>query len=176
MNNNILFIKKLAYSAMFLSIALVLPFLTGQLQQFGNMLCPMHLPVLLCGFVCGAFWGGAVGFAAPLLRMMIFHMPTAENAIPMAFELLAYGLLAGLFYKIFPKKTPYIYLSLILSMVSGRVVWGALKFIVAGINETTFPFSAFWAGAVANALPGIILQIILVPVIFLALKRAKLTL
>mgnify|MGYP001045338803 CR=1 FL=1 len=80
-------IRKLTYSALYLAIALVLPFLTGQIPEIGSMLCPMHIPALLCGFVCGWPWGLAVGFVSPLLRSLLFGMPTAYTAVAMAFEL-----------------------------------------------------------------------------------------
>jgi len=77
-------IRKLTYSALYLAIALVLPFLTGQIPEIGSMLCPMHIPALLCGFVCGWPWGLAVGFVSPLLRSLLFGMPTAYTAAAMA--------------------------------------------------------------------------------------------
>ena len=88
-------IRKLTYSALYLAIALVLPFLTGQIPEIGSMLCPMHIPALLCGFVCGWPWGLAVGFVSPLLRSLLFGMPTAYTAVAMAFELAAYGAVAA---------------------------------------------------------------------------------
>lgn len=63
-------VRKLTYSALFLALAMVLPFLTGQIPEIGSMLCPMHIPALLCGFMCGWPWGLAVGFISPLLRSM----------------------------------------------------------------------------------------------------------
>ena len=96
---------------MFIAIAMLLPSITMHIKEIGKALCPMHLPVILCGFVCGPVCGAAVGFVSPLLRMFIFHMPLPVDAITMAFELLAYGLFAGLFYKIFPKKIPFVYVS-----------------------------------------------------------------
>ena len=85
-------VKKLVYSAMCLALCLVLPFLTGQIPEVGAMLLPMHLPVLLCGFLCGGGWGALVGFTAPMLRHLIFSMPPMPGCISMAFELAAYGL------------------------------------------------------------------------------------
>ena len=80
-----------------LALALVLPFLTGQLPQIGNMLCPMHLPVLLCGFLLGWPWGLAVGVTAPLLRSALFGMPPLYPvALAMCLELGCYGLVIGL--------------------------------------------------------------------------------
>ena len=68
-------VQNLALSAMFMAIGLVLPFLTGQIPQIGSMLLPMHLPVLLCGLICGWQYGGLVGFVLPLLRYLLFGMP-----------------------------------------------------------------------------------------------------
>ena len=92
----------------------------------------------------------------------------------MAFELLTYGLVAGLLYKALPKKTINIYVSLIISMIAGRVVWGVVRLIIAGVVNTPFTWQMFIGGAVLEAIPGIILHIILIPVIVLALKKAKL--
>lgn len=93
-------VRQLVLAALFLALAFVLPLLTGQVPKVGNMLCPMHFPVLLCGFVLGGPWGLAVGFAAPLLRSVLFGMPPMfPVAISMAFELAAYGLVSGLLWR-----------------------------------------------------------------------------
>ena len=167
-------IVKLTYSALCLALGLALPFLTGQIPEIGNMLCPMHFPVILCGFLCGFPWGMAVGFVTPLLRSVIFGMPPMMAAIPMAFELLTYGLIAGILYKLIGNKVLGTYLSLISAMIGGRIVWGAAQLVITGLNGTSFPFSAFIAGAVLNAIPGIIAQIVLIPLIVFALERANL--
>ena len=170
-------IKKLVYSAICLALALVLPFLTAQIPQIGQMLCPMHIPVLLCGFLCGWPWGLAVGFIAPLLRSFTLGMPPLfPTATAMAFELAAYGALAGILYAKLPKKPLYTYVALLLAMLGGRVVWGLVMFALTGISDTTFSLSAFVMGAFANAIPGIVLHIVLIPVIVLALRKARLTL
>ena len=164
----------LALAAMFLALAYVMPFLTGQVPQIGNMLCPMHVPVLLCGFICGAPWGLIVGVTAPLLRSLTLGMPPLfPTALAMAFELAAYGFVSGLLYRVFPKKKVYIYCSLIAAMVIGRLVWGAVQFVCMGLDASKFGFSAFWAGAVVNALPGIVLQIVLIPVIVMLIEKFK---
>ena len=170
-------IRKLTFSALYLAIAIVLPFLTGQIPEIGAMLCPMHIPVLLCGFVCGWQWGLAVGFIAPLLRSVMFGMPPMfPIGVAMAFELAAYGAVSGILYKLLPKKNVYIYVSLIGAMVLGRVVWGAVRFAIAGLTASEFPFSAFIAGAITTAIPGIILHIVLIPLLVMVHKKAKLVL
>ena len=171
-------VLRLTYSALYLAIALVLPFLTGQIPQIGSMLCPMHIPALLCGFVCGWPWGLAVGFIAPLLRMVMFGMPPFYVAIAMAFELLTYGLVSGIMYrKVFKKQTVgTLYGSLLTAMVAGRIVWGIVKVILSGIaaDAGAFTFAAFISGALLNATPGIVVQLILVPAVVVALQKAKL--
>ena len=159
-------IRKLTYSALYLAIALVLPFLTGQIPEIGSMLCPMHIPALLCGFVCGWPWGLAVGFVSPLLRALLFGMPTAYTAVAMAFELAAYGAVSGILYRIFPRRNWSVYVTLIAAMIVGRLVWGGVQ----------FDRSLFLAGAVTNALPGILVQIILIPILVITMEKAKLTL
>ncbi|MBR6573443.1 MAG: ECF transporter S component [Clostridia bacterium] len=163
--------KKLVYSAMCLALCLVLPFLTGQIPQVGSMLLPMHIPVLLCGFLCGGGWGAAVGFTAPLLRHVLFSMPPAPGCYSMAFELAVYGLVVGLLYKRLGKGMKSIYISLICAMVAGRVVWGVTQVAILGLGS--FPFSAFVAGAVTSAIPGILLQLVLIPLLVGALDKAK---
>lgn len=164
----------LAFSAMFLALAYVLPFLTGQVPQIGKMLCPMHIPVILCGFMCGAPWGLIVGFAAPLIRSLTLGMPVLfPSAVSMAFELAAYGLISGIMYRVLPKKKIYIYCSLLIAMVAGRLVWGAVQFVCMGLDPSEFGFAAFWAGAVTNAIPGIIIQIVIIPLAVMLIEKTK---
>jgi len=162
---------------MFLALALLLPFLTGQIPQIGNALSPMHIPVLLCGFVCGWPYGLVTGFIAPLLRYALFGMPIIfPTGLSMAFELAVYGLATGLLYNILPKKTPYIYVTLIISMLAGRLVGGIAKFALLSLFTSDIPFglTIFWTDYFVKSVPGIILHILLIPVIVIALRKAKL--
>ena len=170
-------VRKLTYSALFLAVAMVLPFITGQIPEIGSMLCPMHIPALLCGFMCGWPWGLAVGFIAPLLRSVIFGMPALfPSAVAMAFELAVYGGMAGLLYHLLPRKNRITYLILIISMIAGRIVWGVVRVILAGLSGSSFTWALFLAGAFTNAIPGIILQLVLIPVLVIAMNRAGLSL
>ena len=171
---------RLIVSACFLAIALVLPLLTGQIKQIGNMLCPMHLPVLMCGYLCGPVWGFVVGLCAPLLRFVIFGMPLImPSGLGMAAELATYGLTVGLLrYWLRPVAAKgragvvlSCYISLVTAMVTGRLVWGLARYLLSGLSGSAFPLSAFWAGAVLNAIPGIVLQLILFPLAVPALSR-----
>ena len=165
-------INRLVYASLFLALALVLPFLTGQIPQIGAMLTPMHFPVLLCGFLCGWQWGIAVGFAAPLLRSVLFGMPVMyPMAVCMALELATYAAVAGMLYRVFPKKRRFLYVSLIISMILGRLVWGLARFLCAGLDISTFGLSAFWTGAVAMSGPGILLQLLIVPVLVIVSEK-----
>lgn len=166
---------KMILAALFLAIAYILPFFTGQIPEIGAMLCPLHIPVILCGFVCGGPWGLAVGFIAPLFRSFILGMPPLfPTAVCMAFELATYGIVAGIMYRKLPKKKSSIYIALITAMIIGRIVWGIAMWICLGISGGEFTLALFMAGAFANAIPGIIVQIILIPTLVMVLEKQKL--
>jgi thiamine transporter ThiT len=171
------YVYQLSLSALFLALALVLPFLTGQLPQLGSALLPMHLPVLLCGFLCGWPWGLAVGFISPLLRTLLFGMPPVmPTAVAMAFELAAYGAFSGLLYSRLTAKEPAkTYIALVIAMLAGRAVWGMVSFVLYSLFlSKAFTAAMFVASAFVTAWPGILVQLVLVPTIILALKKAKL--
>ncbi len=161
-------------AAMFLALGIVMPFITGQIPEVGSMLLPMHLPVLVCGYVCGWKYGMAVGFIVPLLRSVMFGMPPLlPTGLCMAFELAAYGACVGILYGRLPKSMGSIYVSLIGAMIVGRLVWGVVAMAVYGVMGNAFSMQMFIGGALLNAIPGIVMQIVLIPVIIVALKRAR---
>ncbi len=164
--------RNMVIAALCLALCLVLPFLTAQMPQFGSMLCPMHFPVLICGFICGPVYGAVVGFVAPLLRYVLFGMPPVlPTGIAMCFELAAYGAVSGILYRFLPKKKAYVYVSLIAAMLAGRVCWGIVRVILTGAGKYAFTWQAFMAGAFLNAIPGIVLQIIIVPLVVFAVEK-----
>ena len=170
-------VRKLTYAALYLAIAMVLPLVTGQIPEIGAMLSPMHIPALLCGFMCGWPWGLAVGLIAPPLRSVLFGMPAMfPQAVAMSFELAVYGAAAGLLYRLLPKKKWTVYAALIASMIAGRVVWGIARAVLAGLSGNDFTLAMFIAGAVTNAIPGIVMHLVLIPVLVIAMDRAGLTL
>ena len=166
--------RNLVLSAFFMALGIVLPFLTGQIPQIGKMLLPMHIPVLLCGFVCGWQYGLAVGFITPLFRGVMFGMPALmPSGAGMAVELAVYGLVTGILYAKLPKKIPYVYVSLFGAMIAGRIAWGIVSIALYGFMGNQFSVELFMGGAFLNAVPGIILQIVLIPAIIIALKKAR---
>ena len=169
-------IKKITLTAMFMAIGLVLPFFTGQIPQVGNMMLPMHLPVLLCGLICGWQYGGILGFILPCLRFVLFGMPPLfPIGISMEFELSVYGSVIGLlFQKCRVKSIGTLYGSLILAMLSGRIIWGIVRFIIGGVTQSAFTWQLFMAGAFMNAIPGIILQLFVIPSVMLILNKVGL--
>ena len=168
-------VRKLVLSAMFLALGLVLPFLTGQLPELGSILLPMHIPVLLCGMIVGGPWGLVVGLICPLLRSFLFSMPPLyPTALSMSFELATYGLVSGVLYRRLRQKgATGIYTSLIAAMLLGRVVWGISRWIMMAFG-TKFSVALFLAGGFTGAIPGIILQLILIPAVLLGLRKAGL--
>ncbi len=167
--------NKTVTASLFLAVGMVLPLITGQLKEIGDSLLPMHLAVLLCGFLCGGKYGVLVGLVLPFLRTLVFGMPPLyPNCIYMSLELGSYGLFSGLFYDKFGRKSMgYTYLSLVLSMLIGRIVWGIAKGLLMGLKGQLFTFSAFIAGAFLDAIPGIILQLILIPLIIKIWEKNK---
>ncbi len=168
--------KNMTLSAMFIAIGLILPIFTGQIPQIGNMLLPMHIPVFLCGLICGWKYGAITGFILPLLRSAIFGMPALfPSATSMAFELATYGLVAGMLYSISHWQCiRALYRAIIIAMLAGRAVWGIAQIIFTGIAGSTFTWQMFTAAAFFKAIPGIILQLILLPSVMLALSRTGL--
>lgn len=169
-------LKNMTLAALFLALGLVLPFFTGQVPQIGSMLLPMHIPVFLCGLVCGWQYGAVVGFVLPLLRSALFGMPVFfPGATGMAFELMTYGLVAGLLYGLSKWQcVRALYRCLIAAMVAGRLVWGAVQVVQLGLSGSAFTWQAFLAGALLNAIPGILVQLVFIPAIMVALNRTGL--
>lgn len=163
-------IKKMVLSAMFLALGVVLPLLTSQIKEIGDTLLPMHLVIMLCGLICGAKWGLVTGFISPFLRSVIFSMPPMyPNAVWMAFELATYGFVIGIMWK----KFKNVYLALVVSMISGRIVWAVVKTILMGLKGSAFTFEMFLMGGFIDALPGIILQLVLIPFIMWLVRRKE---
>lgn len=161
-------------AAMFLALGIVMPFLTGQIPGIGSRLLPMHIPVLICGYVCGWKYGGIVGFIVPLLRSVMFGMPPMmPTAAAMAFELAVYGSVTGILYEKLRGQRMAIYSSLIGAMIAGRLVWGIVSIPLYGLAGKGFSAQMFIGGAFLNAIPGIVLQLVLIPVVIEALRRAN---
>jgi len=169
-------VKQLALSAMFVAIGLVLPFFTGQIPQIGKMMLPMHIPVLLCGLICDWKYGAVVGFTTPLLRSIVFGMPILyPTAVVMAVELMTYGLVIGFLYgRSRWKCIIALYRCLIIAMISGRIVKALTEIVLLGVGENGFSYQAFIAGAFLNAIPGIVIQLVLIPTIMVLLNRTGL--
>ena len=169
-------LNNLVLAALLLASGLVLPFLTGQIPQIGSMLLPLHLPVLICGLICGWKYGLAVGFVLPIMRSFLFGMPPMfPTAIAMAFEMAAYGALAGWLYSRSRWQCVVaLYRALITAMIAGRIVWAGAQIILLGITGSVFTFEMFLAGAFLNAIPGIVLQLIFIPALMVALDRTGL--
>lgn len=179
-------IYTLSVTAILLAVGLILPFLTGQIQAIARVISPLHIPALICGLCCGWQWGLALGVVLPLLRGLLFGIPVFPTvALPMSFELAAYGLITGILYpRLIPllKKQshlPAILISLLAAMILGRLVGGAAKaallaFGLIGTNAP-FTFAAFFSSYFVTTAPGALIHLLLIPEIVLALEKAKLT-
>ncbi len=169
-------VKKTVISSMFLALGFVLPFLTGQIQQFGNMLLPMHIPVFLCSFICGWKYASVIGIILPVLRSAVFTMPVMyPNAVSMSLELFAYGFFADFINKHMKQNTlKSLYFSLVCAMLIGRMVWGLSQVFLLGLRGNLFGITAFVSGAFLNAIPGIVIQLAFIPAIVVSVEKTKL--
>ena len=157
--------KKLVLSAFFITLGLLLPFVGGQIPEINSIFLPMHLPILICGFICGWKYGGFVGFITPLIRTTLFGFPLFPVALSMAFELCTYGIICGLLYDKFKKCKINTYLTLSIALIIGRIVRTCATAIIFGLTGSNFTFSIFLSALFVEAIPGIILQLVLVPTI-----------
>lgn len=168
-------VKNLIYTALFLALGFILPMLTGQIPVIGRVLLPMHIPVLLCGLICGYRHGALLGGALPILRSLIFSVPVMyPTAIAVAFEMATYGLLAGLLYRRSRQTLGSLYLSLGAAMLTGRVVRCVAEILLLGLQGSAFSWKLFATGTLLGGLPGVILQLVLIPAVMLALGRVSL--
>ena len=179
MNNRLLQLNKMCISAMLIAIGWILPFFTGQIPQIGNMLCPMHIPVFLAGFILGPWYGVLIGFTIPITRSLMFGMPVLyPTAASMMLELAAYGFSSGFMFKILQQKTKLkdiacLIIALVMAMILGRAVWGLFHAFCSLFPNSTFTWAAFLSGAFITAWPGILLQIVLIPALLITLKKTN---
>lgn len=142
-----------------------------RVRNVGAVLLPMHLPILICGFLCGYKYGFLCGFLVPFLASLFNGKPTFIDAISMAFELATYGGVCGI---LMMKKKKYpLVVSLIIAMLLGRLVMGISKIIIYGLEGNSYGIQMYLASAFVQAWPGIILQLILVPLIVTAVKKSN---
>lgn len=168
-------IKKIILSAMFLALGIVLPYLTGQIETLGTMLLPMHIPVILCGLINGAIYGFIIGLILPIMRSILCGMPVMyPTAITMCAELAVYGFISGFLYN----KNKYkcikaLYKILLISMLIGRITYTIMTIILYGITKTAFTINILFTTLIINAIPGIIIQLTIIPAIMMIFHKTK---
>ena len=166
--------KDLIIAGLCLALAIVLPIAFHSIPDAGIIFLPMHIPVLLCGLICGPVYGLACGILAPLISSFATGMPPAPVLPGMLCELAVYGLVAGLLIRFVKTKyqTANIYLSLIGAMICGRAVAGVLNALIFRAGD--YSMQLWLTGSFVTAIPGIGIQIVLIPLIVLTLRKAKL--
>lgn len=180
MNSNKLY--KLIISALMIAMGVICVTLLGGVQVLGQGISPLHIPALICGLACGPVFGAAAGALIPIVCTLITGRPPFPAvALPMVFELAAYGLLSGLLYPLFVKllklkvRTPGMVLAMLAAMAAGRLVGGAAKAIFMGIQGNAWSFNAFLTAYFAATAIGAVIHLIVVPAIVSALEAAKLS-
>jgi len=166
--------QRLALASFFMALGIVLPFLTGQIPEIGARLLPMHIPILLCGFFCGWKYGFGVGLITPIFRSLLFTTPPLYPvAVSMSFELAAFGLITGLLYALLPKKIGYIYVALVAAMIGGRAIAGIVNTVLYSTLNRPYSLQIFITASFVNALPGILLQLAIIPIIVKTLIKIQ---
>ncbi|MBE6920717.1 MAG: ECF transporter S component [Ruminococcaceae bacterium] len=166
-------VKKLVFTAVCAALCLVLPMAFHSVPNAGTIFLPMHIPVLLCGLICGWPYGGVCGIVGPLLSSLVTGMPPAAMLPSMMVECCAYGFVTGMLMRHVHTRHAVadLYISLVSAMVAGRVLAGFAKawIFTPGIS----PF-AWVTTSLVTGIPGIVIQLILMPMVVLALTKAKL--
>ncbi|MCR4887040.1 MAG: ECF transporter S component [Clostridiales bacterium] len=182
-------VYSMAITAMLLGLGMLVPYLTGRVPEIGKFFSPIHIPVLICALTCGWKWALGLGIALPLINSALFQMPPfPAKAVPMVFELAAYGLAGGLIYAAFLRRRghenhwPYLVIALFCAMVIGRVVGGAAKgalftFLLPDQKSYTVStfFSMLFADYFVGTAVGAAIHLLLIPPVVMALEKAKLS-
>lgn len=166
--------KRLVLAGLFTALGVVLPLAFHAVPNAGNILLPMHIPVLLCGLVCGWYYGLACGILVPILSHLFTGMPPMAYLPAMVCELAIYGLLAGLIFWLVHtgKLVLDLYIGLVGAMIGGRIIYGVVNALI--FSAGSYSLSAWATASFVTALPGIIIQLVLLPAIVLALSKARL--
>jgi len=160
---------KLVLAGLFTAMGVGLPIAFHAFSLSGTIFLPMHIPVLLCGLICGWRYGMITGIIVPILSSFLTGMPPLYPVgAAMALELAAYGAIIGIL-----AGRMNVIVALIGAMLGGRIVLGISNVVLMGLAGKSYTFSAFIAGAFVTALPGIILQLVLIPAIYLILDKTN---
>ncbi|MBQ7836934.1 MAG: ECF transporter S component [Clostridia bacterium] len=166
-------IKKLIFCAVCVSFCVVLPMALHAVPGVGSLISPMHIPVFLCGLICGPVWGGVCGIMGPLLSCVLTQMPAAAYMPVMAVELFFYGLISGVGMKLIKTGKYYanVYISLGVAMIAGRLLAGVAQALVFSVGS--YSLEVFVSSYFAGTLPGMAVHLILVPAVISALRKAR---
>ena len=167
------YVKKAIITAACIALCVVLPMAFHAIPNAGSILSPMHIPVLLCGLVCGWGFGLLCGIAGPLVASLLTGMPPMAYLPPMMIVLAVYGLIAGAMMQLVHTKKIYadLYISLVIAMIAGRIAAGATKALIFASGNFTM---AMWISSYFVTMwPGMILHLVLIPAIVYALEKAK---
>ena len=167
-------VKKSIITAVCIALCYVIPLMFHGIQNAGNIFCPMHIPVFICGLICGWQYGLLCGIAGPALSSALSGMPPVAILPSMMVELAAYGTASGLMMKLVRTKSTYadLYISLIAAIVCGRVLAGLAKALI--FARGSYSMSAWIAGSVVTSWPGTVIQLVFIPTIVFALMKSHL--
>lgn len=166
-------VKSLVIAALCMALGVVLPVFLHGVPNAGSVLLPMHFPVLMCGLMCGPVYGFLCGAGTPLLSALLTGMPGAAYLPSMLCELSVYGLLCGCFSRLIHTRNRILndVLALLCAMLGGRVVYGLVNALIFRAGE--YSLALWWSASFVTALPGILLQLVILPPLAASLKKYR---
>lgn len=170
-------VRDMTITAMFIALGVILPYIFHTVEISGRIFLPIHIPVILCGLICGPFLGSICAIAVVPLCFALTGLPILYPVgLIMILELIAYAVTVSIIFRVLKKFNLIfsLYVALISAMIIGRGVLGLSSYIIYGVVGDGYAFSAFISAAFVTAFPGIIIQLILIPWLYILLKKAKL--
>lgn len=163
-------IKKMTITGCCIALGIILPMAFHMIPNAGSIFLPMHIPVLLCGILCGWQYGAICGILTPFLSSTFTGMPPAAMLPAMMCELFTYGLTSGLLSQFVNFKNPLAstYTHLVGAMLAGRIVSGIVNALIFRVGN--YSLEIFLSAALFTAIPGILIQLIIIPILMYILK------
>lgn len=172
--NEMTSVKKSIICAVCIALCYVLPLFFHGIQNAGPVFCPMHIPVFICGLICGWHYGLLCGIAGPAISSALTGMPPIAHLPSMMAELAVYGIISGLMIKLIHTKNTYadLYISLTAAIIAGRICAGITKALI--FTKGSYSMAMWVSGYVVTSWPGTLVQFIFIPSIIFTLMKANL--
>ena len=163
---------KLVHTALLIALGVILPIVFHFAGAMGSVFLPMHIPVLIAGLLLGGKEGLIVGIVAPILSSFFTGMPPVIPMLPlMIIELALYGAISGYLYR---ARKISLAGSLLGAMIIGRLGTVTALFLMVQLVHINIPPLAYLIGGITTGFPGILMQLILIPLLVKRLESSRL--